>query len=255
MFNDALFSGKKKRLVPLTWLTMPLSLLFHALLIASLVVVPLLRADASLPRVKVFSVSITAPPMPLPPGKGPGGKPGDRTKTDGGKSKPDTKDPPKGPLHDGLLKVPFDIPTAIAEEDLGKIGTGDGGAGGGGGIEDGFDGGDPNALIGDDTIDLLNVSQAAIRVLSVQMPRKIKEVKPVYSEIAIRARISGRVIIEAMTDIYGRVHSARVISSVSPLLNESALNAIKQWRYEPYVVNGIPKAVVFTVTITFALEK
>jgi protein TonB len=87
------------------------------------------------------------------------------------------------------------------------------------------------------------------------MPRKIREVKPVYSSVAIAARVQGKVIIEAMTDIYGRVRSTRIIASASPLLNESALNAVKQWLYEPYILNGIPKPVLFTVTITFTLAQ
>ncbi|MCK7466846.1 MAG: energy transducer TonB [Desulfosudis oleivorans] len=87
----------------------------------------------------------------------------------------------------------------------------------------------------------------------MQRPQKIKEVKPVYPQIALTARIQGVVIIEAMTDIYGRVRDARVISG-HPLLNDAALSAIKQWVYEPYILNGIPKPVIFTATVTFTLQ-
>ena len=96
-------------------------------------------------------------------------------------------------------------------------------------------------------------TQQAIRIASVQKPRKIKEVKPIYPQVALTARIQGVVIIEAMTDIYGRVRQARVISG-HPLLNESALSAIRQWVYEPYILNGIPKPVIFTATVTFTLQ-
>jgi len=255
MSNHELFSGKAARPRRLTWLTMPISLLLHALVIVSLVVVPLIRADAGLPATKVFSVQITAPPLPLPPGKGSGEKNTDRTKGPQGKDTAGDKGRVNDHTRFGKLIVPIEVPETIQEEDPGNIGIGSGPVDGGGGIIDGFEGGDPNALIGDDTTEIVNESQPAYRVPSVQMPRKIREISPVYSAIAIAANIQGRVVIEATTDIYGRVRSARIISSASPLLNDSALSAIKQWLYEPYVVNGIPKPVVFTVTITFTLEK
>ena len=55
----------------------------------------------------------------------------------------------------------------------------------------------------------------------MQRPKQIKQVKPVYPQVALTARIQGVVIIEAMTDIYGRVRQARVIPG-HPLLNDSA---------------------------------
>ena len=119
-----------------------------------------------------------------------------------------------------------------------------------GGVEGGVIGG---VLGGVEGGQLMEGSQQAIRIASVQRPRLIKQVKPIYPQIALTARIQGVVIIEAMTDIYGRVRSARVISG-HPLLNDAALTAIKQWVYEPYILNGIPKPVIFTATVTFTLQ-
>ncbi len=95
--------------------------------------------------------------------------------------------------------------------------------------------------------------QQAIRVTSVQRPKLIKQVKPTYPQVALTARIQGVVVVEAMTDIYGRVKQARIITG-HPLLNDSALTAVRQWIYEPYIINGIPKPVIFTVTVTFSLQ-
>jgi protein TonB len=254
MFNDSLFSNKMKRAKRLTWLTLPFSLLLHALVIAGLVVVPLLRADASLPKVKVISVSITAPVTPLPPSKGTGKNNENVGKVTGGKKKDGNTDLSNKPVPAGKLQVPYKIPETIEEEAL-KPGIGSGPVGDGGGIPDGFDGGDPNALIGVERGEKVDESQTALRIANVQMPRKIKEVKPVYSPIAVAAHVQGKVVIEAMTDIYGRVRNVRIISSASPLLNEEALHAVKQWLYEPYFINGIPKPVLFTVTITFSLAQ
>jgi TonB family protein len=61
------------------------------------------------------------------------------------------------------------------------------------------------------------------------------------------------VIIEATTDTFGRVSEARVIKG-HPLLNQAAVEAIRRWIYEPFLINGVPKPVRFTVTITFRLD-
>lgn len=255
MFNDALFSNKMKRVKRLTWLTLPFSLLLHALLIAGLVVVPLLRADANLPKAKVITVSITAPPTPLPPSRGTGKKNNGAGKVAGGKKTDPGTTHMNPPMPSGKLQVPFKVPETIEEEAIKNV-VGNGPVGDDNGIPEGVEeGGDPNALFGPEKGEKVDGTQPALRIASVQMPRKIREIKPVYSSVAIAARVQGVVIIEAMTDIYGRVHSARIISSASPLLNEEALKAVKQWLYEPYILNGIPKPVVFTVTITFTLSQ
>jgi periplasmic protein TonB len=253
MFNDSLFFGKRKRVARLTWLTLPISMLLHAMVIAGLVVVPLLRADASLPGVKVISVSITAPPTPLPPSRGTGKKNAGTGKVAGVKKAGKTAVRPDLPIPSGTLRVPFKVPETI-EEDIIKTGNGSNSSDDYTGIPEGFDGVGPSTVMGNDG-EIIDNHQPALRIANVQMPRKIKEVKPVYPLTALAARIQGRVIVEAMTDIFGRVRSARIISSVSPLLNDAALNAIKQWLYAPYVLNGIPKPVVFTVTITFTLAQ
>jgi protein TonB len=248
MINHSMSSEKMKRPQRLTWLTLPLSLLLHVLLIAGLVVVPLVRADSNLPQFRVIRISTTPPPAPLVPSRGSGNN--GRIKEGSG-----PKHPPKNPVRDGVLMVPMVVPETIEDENFDTIGVGNGDSDGSGGIPDGFSGGDPNALIGIQKGDKVDDSLPALRIASVQMPRKIREVKPVYSAIAVAAHVQGRVIVEATTDIYGRVRSARIVYSASPLLNESALSAIKQWLYEPYILNGIPKPVVFTVTITFTLEQ
>ncbi len=85
------------------------------------------------------------------------------------------------------------------------------------------------------------------------MPRLIQRVEPVYPEIARESRVQGTVILEATTDTYGRVVAVRVLRSV-PLLDAAAVEAVRQWVYEPMVVNGRPRGVVFTVTLRFELK-
>ena len=85
------------------------------------------------------------------------------------------------------------------------------------------------------------------------MPRLLKRAEPLYPEIARQARVQGTVILEATTDIYGRVANVRVLRSV-PLLDGAAVDAVRQWVYEPMLVNGRPRGVVFTVTLRFELN-
>jgi TonB family protein len=89
---------------------------------------------------------------------------------------------------------------------------------------------------------------------TIRAPKLIKEVQPIYPAEVRKAGIEGTVIIEATTDAYGRVASARILRSV-PALDQAALDAVRQWNYEPMVVNGVPRPVVFTVTIRFKLDE
>ena len=91
----------------------------------------------------------------------------------------------------------------------------------------------------------------AIRVGGqIRPPIRIKEVAPLYPAIAQSARVQGDVVIEATIDEEGKVADARVVKSV-PLLDQAALDAVRQWEYRPSLLNGVPTAVVTTVTIKF----
>ena len=76
---------------------------------------------------------------------------------------------------------------------------------------------------------------------------------PIYPEIARQARVEGIVIIEAITDIYGRVQTMKVLRSI-PWLDQAAFDAVRQWVYEPMIINGRPRGVIFTVTVRFTLK-
>jgi TonB family protein len=84
----------------------------------------------------------------------------------------------------------------------------------------------------------------------IQPPRKIKDVQPVYPAMAQSARAAGVVTIEATIGPDGKVIDATVVRSI-PLLDQAALDAVRQWEYAPTLLNGVPVAVLVTVTITF----
>jgi TonB family protein len=87
---------------------------------------------------------------------------------------------------------------------------------------------------------------------SIREPRKIRNVSPVYPEIAKQARVQGVVILEATIGPRGDVTAVRVLRG-APLLDQSAIDAVKQWVYEPTVLNGVPVPVIMTVTVSYKL--
>ncbi|MDE0248098.1 MAG: TonB family protein [Gammaproteobacteria bacterium] len=86
----------------------------------------------------------------------------------------------------------------------------------------------------------------------IQEPTRTVYVQPVYPEIAKRARVSGVVVLEATIDPEGNVSKIGVLRSI-PLLDQAAVEAVRQWKYEPTLLNGVPAPVVLTVTVTFNL--
>jgi protein TonB len=88
---------------------------------------------------------------------------------------------------------------------------------------------------------------------AVKPPKLVKEVQPVYPEIARQARVEGVVILAAKTDEAGKVVDVNVLRSI-PLLDQAAIDAVRQWIYEPLVVEGKAVTAVFTVTVRFQLK-
>jgi TonB family protein len=97
-------------------------------------------------------------------------------------------------------------------------------------------------------------AREAVRVAGKSKPKIIRMVRPVYPAEALKKRIEGAVILEAVIDKHGRVRDTRMISTPDSLLTAAAEQALKQWVYEPFVVNGETKDVLFTVTLTFRLD-
>ncbi len=87
---------------------------------------------------------------------------------------------------------------------------------------------------------------------NIKHPKLIKEVKPVYPEAARNAGVEGVIIIEATTDVYGRVINTKILRGI-PLLDQAARDAVKQWIYEPKIIDEKPRGMIFVVTVTFKL--
>lgn len=89
---------------------------------------------------------------------------------------------------------------------------------------------------------------------SVRPPQKIRDAAPVYPAVAAAARVEGMVILEAVIGEDGRVSDVRVLRS-TPLLDQAAIDAVRQWQFTPTLLNGQPVPVVMTVTVNFRLQQ
>ncbi len=87
----------------------------------------------------------------------------------------------------------------------------------------------------------------------IREPRKIKNVNPVYPELAKRARQQGVVILECTISAEGNVTDVKVLRGQG-MLDQAAVDAVRKWVYEPTLLNGIPVPVVMTVTVNFRLN-
>ena len=79
------------------------------------------------------------------------------------------------------------------------------------------------------------------------------DVPPVYPPVAQAARVQGVVILEAVIGPDGRVTDVSILRSV-PLLDDAAIEAVRQWEYTPTLLNGVPVPVIMTVTVNFQLR-
>ncbi len=121
-------------------------------------------------------------------------------------------------------------------------------------MEGGVVGGVLGGVVGGVLGGVLGEVEAPIRATGeIKPPKLIKKVDPLYPDIARQARVEGTVIIEATTDIYGRVANVKILKSI-PLLDQAAKDAVLQWVYEPMLINGRPRGIIFVVTVTFLLR-
>ena len=212
------------------WYTVPVSLLSHAFVIATIVIVPILAAPM-MPGVlgsDNFDYVITVmPPPPAPPPIRDELKP-----VENPNAAPVV--PPDGisPEKPADFTIP-DVPTSVI-------------------------GGDENI---DDVIapPPVTVKPPAppdpVRIGgTIRQPVKLRGNDPVYPQFAILSKTQGVVILEATLSADGRVMNARILRSV-PLLDQAALEAVRTWEYTPTLLNGVPVPVVMTVTVTFTLSR
>jgi protein TonB len=230
-------------------LTLGVSLVLHSLLVATVILVPILASDSLPPAardaLRAFLVAptiVTPPPPPPPP-----------PAASAFRVLPKPVAAPAPVSEDARLIAPIEVPEQILPEpqtfDLGVEGGVPGGVEGGvpGGVVGGVVGGLPDATLPAEQGPVVRVGGKIIA------PKLIHDVKPVYPELAALARVSAIVILEARVDTRGYVKSATVLRG-SDLFNDAAVDAVKQWRYKPLLLNGVPTEFLITVTISFRVR-
>ena len=90
---------------------------------------------------------------------------------------------------------------------------------------------------------------------SVQAGRLLTKMPPSYPDAAKIRRVGGTVVLCGVISKQGLISSLDVVSSPDPSLSDSALQAVKQWTYAPYLLNGTPTEVETTITVNFNLNR
>src|SRR5437588_9474737 len=229
-----------------TWCTVLLSTGFEVAFLAVLILIPLIYTEA-LPKT-MMATMLTAPPPPPPPPPPPAVAQVVHVK-------------PQVHLMDaGKLMAPKVIPKEVkiikedAEPDMntGMSGGVPGGVAGGsmggvlGGVIGGMGGAPPPPK---------PKQTGPLRVGgNVQAARIINRVQPVYPPLARQTRISGTVRLHAIIGKDGTIQQLEVLNG-HPLLQQSALDAVRQWRYQPTLLNGEPVEVDTTIDVIFSLNQ
>jgi periplasmic protein TonB len=245
MFEDSLIeSGGKLRTKRLS--TTILSFLGQCCLLGLLILVPLIYTDA-LPKQQLMTF-LVAPPPPPPPPPPPAAAPVKVVKQI------------QSDIINGQLRQPTKIPQKvqiIKEEETPPPMMGSGGVVGGvpGGVPGGSMGGVIGGIIGSTSAAVPKVATPQrVRVsLGVSQGLLIKKVTPNYPPLARQARIQGTVLLQAEISKEGTIQNLQLISG-HPMLAPAAIEAVKQWRYKPYLLNGEPVAVETQVQVVFSLS-
>jgi periplasmic protein TonB len=243
MFEDSLIESGGK-LSTKRGMTTAVSFAFQVMLIGVLVVLPLLFTEA-LPRTQLMTF-LVAPPPPPPPPPPPAATPVKVVKTI------------QTDIINGQLRTPTKIPEKvqmIKEEEApppvtsmaGVVGGVPGSAGGQmGGVIGGIINSTPVAVPRVATPQRVRVSQGVTQGLL------LRKIQPTYPPLARQARIQGSVLLQAEISKDGSIENLRLISG-HPMLAPAAIEAVKQWKYKPYILNGEPVAVETQITVNFTL--
>ena len=243
MFEDSLIESGR-RLKSKRGATTLLSFVLQALLLGILVLIPLIYTEA-LPKQQLLTFLVAPPPPPPPP-------------------------PPAAmavkvvkqvvsEIANGQLRTPTKIPEKvqmIKEEEAPPPVSGIGGVVGGvpGGVPGGSMGGVIGGIIGSTPVAVPKAATPVrVRVSQgVSQGLLIHQVKPAYPPLARQARIQGSVVLQAVIAKDGTIQGLHVVSG-HPMLTTAAVDAVKQWRYKPYFLNGEPVEVETQITVNFTL--
>ena len=249
MFSDSIleFGQQQKRHAFAT----TTSFVLNCLAIGVMLIMPLVFTE-SLPKAQLltFLVAPPPPPPPPPPAAAEVQKIVRQVQTD--------------LMNTGQLRTPSRIPHKIQmihEEDAPPPMPATGGVVGG--VPGGMPGGQVGGVIGSIVNSTSNL--AAVPKFVPVTPQRVRisqgvtkgllihKQEPTYPPLARAARVQGEVVLSAVIDINGQITNLQLVSG-HPMLVPSAIDAVKQWRYKPYLLNGQPVEVETTITVIFTLS-
>jgi periplasmic protein TonB len=243
MFDDLVISSPNPKKTNKPW-TVTLSVLVQTGIVIIMILIPLIYTEA-LPKqlLTTFLVAPAPPPPPPPPA-----------------AAVKIVKPVARIIQQGKMMSPTVIPkkvNIIKEEEMppdvgavGVVGGVPGGVPGGsaGGVLGGIIGG-----VGSNLPPPPKSAPARVRVGgNVQAASLVRQVMPVYPAIAKTAHVSGTVMLHAIISKDGSVESLEYISGPQ-LLMKNAMDAVRQWRYKPTMLNGEPVEVDTTISVVFTL--
>jgi len=244
MFDDLVESTAVAKRTNKSW-TVLLSAIIQGAILFVLILIPLIYTEA-LPKqlLTTFLVAPAPPPPPPPPAA----------------AVQRIVKPIARIIQAGKMMAPTVIPKKVAmikeEElppDVGAVGVVGGVPGG---IAGGQAGGVLGGIIGGTGSNLPpppKPTQQRIRVGgNVQSAKMIRQVQPVYPQIAKTAHVSGTVLLHAIISKDGSVQELQYVSG-PPLLMKAAMDAVREWRYQPTLLNGEPVEVETTISVIFSL--
>jgi protein TonB len=243
MFEDSLMESAGKLKTKRGWTTM-ISFVIQTLLIGVMILIPLIYTEA-LPKQQLMTFLVAPPPPPPPPPPAAAAvKVVKQIQTE---------------IVNGALRTPTKIPEKvkmITEDEPPPPASGV--AGVVGGVPGGTPGGQMGGVIGG------IISSTPVAVPKVAPPQRVRVSggvtagnlvygpKPPYPAIARTARVQGAVVLHAIISKTGTIENLQVVSG-HPMLTQSAMEAVRQWKYKPYYLNGEPVEVDTTITVNFTL--
>ena len=243
MFEELVVSSPTEKKTNKPW-TVVISMTVQVLFLAILILIPLIYTEA-LPKTLMSSI-LLAPPPPPPPPPPPAAVQGIRK-------------PVQHLMDAGKLVTPKAIPKdiKIIKEEAEPPDMGGMAGGVPGGVAGGSAGGVLGGVIGGAGAAPPPPKVSPKRVTvggNVQAARLVNKVTPLYPPLARQTRISGTVRLHAIIGKNGGVEQLQVVSG-HPLLVQSALDAVRQWRYQPTLLNGDPVEVDTEIDVVFSLAQ
>jgi periplasmic protein TonB len=242
MFEDSLVESSGKIKTRTKWTT-GLSFIIQISLLGVMVLIPLIYTEA-LPK-QALSTFLVAPPPPPPPPP----PPAPAVKTVKMVSE----------LDQGALRTPTKIPDKIKmvkEEEAPPPSAGGVAGGVSGGVPGGVMGGIMGGIVGSGNVPKVVAAKPAgpTRISGgVAQGNLITKTLPVYPAIAKAARISGTVVLAATISKTGTIENLHVVSG-HPMLVNAAMDAVRQWRYKPFLLSGEPTEVETTIQVNFSMN-